>query len=193
MPDPVKRCAWVSSDPIYLAYHDTEWGVPVRDDRRLFQFLVLEGTQAGLSWLTILKRRQAFRRAFDGFDPEAMARWDDERLARLMQDRSIIRNLRKLEAARKNARAFLKVQEEPGSFSRLLWSFVDGKPIQNAWSTAREVPAHTPLSKTLSRELKKRNFSFVGPTICYAFMQAVGMVNDHTTDCFRYSQIRKLS
>ena len=187
------RCAWVTDDPLYLDYHDNEWGVPVRDGLKLFEFLVLEGAQAGLSWITILKKREAFRRAYDGFDPEVMARWDDARIVELMTDSHIIRNRLKIEAARKNARAFLKIQAEPGGFSAFLWNFVDGTPIQNHWDRHEEVPASTPLSERMSRDLKKRGFSFVGPTICYAFMQAVGIVNDHTVDCFRHAEIMVMS
>lgn len=187
------RCTWVTDDPLYLDYHDREWGVPVRDDRTLFEFLILEGAQAGLNWLTILRKREAFRKAFDGFDPERMARWDDARVASLMEDRSIIRNRLKIEAARTNARAFLQMGDGPESFSGFLWDFVDGRPIQNRWTTQEKVPAWTPLSKRMSVELKKRGFRFVGPTICYAFMQAVGLVNDHTVDCFRHHEIQNLS
>lgn len=189
----LKRCTWVTDDPLYLNYHDREWGVPVRDDRRLFEFLILEGAQAGLNWLTILRRREAFRKAFDGFDPEQIAHWDDSKMANLQEDRTIIRNRLKIEAARTNARAFLEMAEGPKTFSRFLWDFVDGEPIRNRWKTQEEVPAWTPLSKAMSRELKKRGFTFVGPTICYAFMQAVGMVNDHTVDCFRHHEILVLS
>lgn len=187
------RCSWVNDDPLYLDYHDNEWGVPVRDERKLFEFLVLEGAQAGLSWITILKKREAFRRAYDGFDPEIMARWSDDRVSELMKDSAIIRNRLKIEAARKNARAFLKIQAEAGGFSGFLWCFVNGKPLQNRWKRIEEVPAATSISERMSRELRKRGFSFVGPTICYAFMQAVGMVNDHTIDCFRHEEVRNLA
>lgn len=187
------RCSWVTDNPLYLDYHDSEWGVPVRDDNKLFEFLILEGAQAGLSWLTILKRREAFRKAFDGFDPERMAYWNDAKIDALMEDRTIIRNRLKIQAARINARAFLEMNAGQNVFSAFLWNFVDGETIQNRWSAQGEVPAWTPLSKAISRELKKRGFTFVGPTICYAFMQAVGMVNDHTVDCFRHGEILALS
>jgi DNA-3-methyladenine glycosylase I len=181
----IKRCTWCGSDPQYVAYHDDEWGVPVHDDRRLFEMLILEGAQAGLSWLTILKKRGHYRQAFHDFDPEKIARYDDADTQRLMQDAGIVRNRLKIEAAIKNARGFLQLQEEQSSFADYLWDYVDGSPVINAWQTHAEVPAHTPLSDRLSKELKKRGFNFVGTTICYAFMQAVGIVNDHTVDCFR--------
>ena len=179
------RCNWVSDDPLYISYHDEEWGVPIRDDRTLFEMLLLEGAQAGLSWITILKRREGYREAYEGSVPETMAKWSDAKLQELLQDTRIIRNRLKVQAARTNAQAFLKLQEEQ-PFSEFLWSFVDGKPIVNAWKTMQEVPVSTPQSDAMSKALKKRGFKFVGSTICYAFMQAVGMVNDHTTDCFRY-------
>jgi len=181
----IKRCTWCGSDPQYVAYHDDEWGVPVHDDRRLFEMLILEGAQAGLSWLTILKKRGHYRQAFHDFDPEKIARYDDADTQRLMQDAGIVRNRLKIEAAIKNARGFLQLQEEQSSFADYLWDYVDGSPVINAWQTHAEVPAHTPLSDRLSKELKKRGFNFVGTTICYAFMQAVGIVNDHTVGCFR--------
>lgn len=183
------RCAWVTPDSDYIAYHDEEWGVPEHDDRRLFEFLVLEGAQAGLSWLTILKKRPHYRRAMDAFDPALVARYDEDRIAALMQDAGLVRNRRKLEAAVINARAFLAVQAEFGSFDRYLWQFVDGRPRQNRWRSVGEIPAATPESEAMSRDLKKRGFKFVGPVICYALMQAVGMVNDHTLDCFRYAAV----
>lgn len=192
MTDTPTRCAWVTDDSLYLDYHDREWGVPVRDDTRLFEFLILEGAQAGLSWLTILKRREDFRRAFDNFDPERIARWDETKMASLLEDRTIIRNRLKIAAVRTNARAFLEIGGGTGGFSSFLWEFVNGHPIQNRWERNEDVPAWTPLSKKMSVELKKRGFAFVGPTICYAFMQAVGMVNDHTTDCFRHDEILAL-
>ncbi|MEZ4703354.1 MAG: DNA-3-methyladenine glycosylase I [Rhodothermales bacterium] len=184
------RCAWVTDDPLYLAYHDDEWGVPVHDDRRLFEMILLEGAQAGLSWITVLKRREGYRAAYDGFDPEKIARWDDARCDALLQDPRIIRNRLKVEAARKNAIAYLDILQETGSFSTYLWQFVGGTPIHNHWKTIRDAPTSTPESDAMSRALKKRGFTFVGSTICYAFMQAVGMVNDHTTDCFRYTSGR---
>ena len=187
------RCPWGASDPLYLGYHDEEWGVPLHDDRRLFEMLVLEGAQAGLSWLTILKRRDAYRRAFDRFDPRQVARYDDTAVARLLADDGIIRNRLKIKAAVTNARAFLDVQREFGSFDSYIWNFVDGRPIQNAWTTPAEVPARTPLSDALSKDLKARGFSFVGSTICYAHMQATGMVNDHVVGCFRHRAVQRLA
>ena len=187
------RCPWGDSDPLYVDYHDNEWGVPLHDDRRLFEMLVLEGAQAGLSWLTILKRRDAYRRAFDRFDPRRVAGYDDAAVARLLADDGIIRNRLKIRAAVTNARAFLDVQREFGSFDSYIWGFVDGRPIQNAWQTLAEVPARTPLSDALSKDLKARGFSFVGSTICYAHMQATGMVNDHVVDCFRHRAVQRLA
>lgn len=185
----IVRCSWATSDPAYLAYHDEEWGVPLHDDRRLFEMLVLEGAQAGLSWLTILKRRDAYRRAFDQFDPRLVAAYDEVRIARLLADAGIIRNRLKIRSAVTNARAFLNVQEEFGSFDRYIWRFVDGRPLQNAWTALDEVPARTAASDALSKDLKSRGFSFVGSTICYAHMQATGMVNDHVVGCFRHGDI----
>ncbi len=185
----IKRCAWCGSDPLYIAYHDQEWGVPLRDDHRLFEMLILEGAQAGLSWLTILRKRENYRKAFAGLDPEQVARYGEQQIARLLQDAGIIRNRLKIEAAVKNARGFLQVREEYASFADYIWRFVDGTPVVNRWATLAEIPAHTPASLQMSKDLKKRGFNFVGPTICYAFMQAVGMVNDHTTDCLRYEQL----
>nr|MBO2477265.1 DNA-3-methyladenine glycosylase I [Bacillota bacterium] len=189
----MERCAWVTSDPDYIAYHDREWGVPVFDDRLLFEFLVLEGAQAGLSWLTILKKRAAFRRAFAGFDPEKVAAFDDARIAALLSDPGIVRNRLKIESAVQNARAFLKVKEEFGSFAAYIWRFVDGAPRQNAWRRQEDVPAQTPESQAMSRDLYRRGFRFVGPTICYAFMQAVGMVNDHIVTCFRHKEVAEMA
>ncbi|MEM6284243.1 MAG: DNA-3-methyladenine glycosylase I [Chloroflexota bacterium] len=187
------RCAWVTEDPLYITYHDEEWGVPVRgDDVKLFEMLTLEGAQAGLSWITVLKRREGYRKAFDAFDPEKVAHYDDEKIAALLQNPGIIRNKLKVRGTVKNAQAFLRVQQEFGSFSDYVWSFVDGKPVQNAWTTLADVPAETDTSKKLSKDLKKRGFTFVGPTIMYAFMQATGMVNDHTTDCCRYEAVKAL-
>jgi DNA-3-methyladenine glycosylase I len=185
-----ERCEWPGTLPIYVAYHDEEWGVPVRDDRELFQHLLLDGAQAGLSWLTILKRRDNYRRAFDGFDPEKMARYDGRKVEALLHDDGIIRNRLKVQAFVTNARAFLDLQEELGSFSDFLWSFVGGETIQNAWTDLAQLPAETEESRAMSRALKARGFKFVGPTICYAFMQAVGLVNDHVVSCFRYTQLR---
>ena len=183
------RCAWVSKDPLYLRYHDEEWGVPAHDERRLFEFLILEGAQAGLSWITILRKRDNYRRAFARFDPRKMARFGARDLERLLADPGIVRNRLKIEAAIANARAFLGVQKEEGSFDQFIWSFTGGAPRQNHWRSVREVPAQTPEAQAMSRALKQRGFRFVGPTICYAFMQAVGMVNDHVVDCFRYREL----
>ncbi|MGK2907620.1 MAG: DNA-3-methyladenine glycosylase I [Desulfuromonadales bacterium] len=188
----IKRCTWCGSDPLYVAYHDEEWGVPVHDDRRLFEMLILEGAQAGLSWLTILKKRNNYRRALHNFDPDKIARYDDEEILRLMQDAGIVRNRLKIEATIKNAQGFLLIREEYNSFAEYLWQYIDDTPVTNSWQNHSDIPAHTPLSDRLSKDLKQRNFNFVGTTICYAFMQAVGMVNDHTTDCFRYQQIKQV-
>lgn len=185
----MKRCGWATTDAAYIAYHDREWGVPLHDDDKLFEMLILEGAQAGLSWLTVLKRRENYRKAFDGFDPVAIAQWDRSKIDALLQNPGIIRNRLKIEAARTNARAFLQVVKEYGSFDAFIWSFVNYRPICNSWNNIREVPATTAESDRMSNELKKRGFKFVGATICYAFMQAVGMVNDHVTDCFRYREI----
>ena len=189
MNDQKSRCGWVGEDPLYRAYHDTEWGVPVRDDRVLFEFLILEGAQAGLSWITILKRREGYRRAFDGFDPEKVARYDERKKAALLQDTGIIRNRLKIEATVTNAQLFLDLQGERGSFAAFLWQFVDGRPRRNSWKTTADIPAQTPESEAMSKELKKRGFRFVGPTICYAHMQATGLVNDHLVSCFRYREV----
>lgn len=180
------RCGWAGSDPLYIAYHDEEWGVPEHDDRRLFEFLVLEGAQAGLSWLTILRKRESFRDAFARFDPRRVARFDRRKVAALLRDPGIIRNRLKVEAAVRNAKAFLEVQGEFGTFDAYLWRFVGGKPKQHAWRTLGEIPSRTPEAEAMSRDLKRRGFAFVGPTICYALMQATGMVNDHLVTCFRY-------
>ena len=188
-----KRCQWCGDNPLYLAYHDEEWGVPVRDDRLLFEFLVLEGAQAGLSWLTILKKRQNYRRAFDNFDCRRVARYTEDDVARLRADAGIVRNRLKIESAVNNARGVIDLQHQYGSFSAYLWEWVDNAPLQNSWHHLAEVPARTPLSDALSKDMKKRGFTFFGSTICYAFMQAVGMVNDHTTDCFRHAEIRALA
>ncbi len=187
------RCGWAGEDPTYVAYHDGEWGVPVYDDQRLFEFLVLEGAQAGLSWITILRKRDAYRKAFANFDPETVARFNAKKIEALMQDAGIVRNRLKLESAVKNARAFLKLQEEQGSFSAYQWAFVDGKPLQNRYPSLKQVPARTPISDAFSKDLKKRGFSFVGSTIMYAHMQAVGMVNDHIDACFRQTPVSKLA
>ena len=187
------RCEWCGRDPIYVAYHDDEWGIPVHDDRLLFEFLILEGAQAGLSWLTILKKRENYRKAFHSFDCERMAKYTDADVMRLLADSGIVRNRLKIESALKNARGVLGIQEDFGSLDSYLWRYVDGIPRQNAWTSMEEIPATTNLSDMMSKDLKKRGFKFVGSTICYAFMQAVGMMNDHTTDCFRHNAIRKLA
>jgi DNA-3-methyladenine glycosylase I len=189
---PLVRCGWCKDDPLYVAYHDEEWGVPVQDDRTLFEFLVLEGAQAGLSWITILRKRVAYRRAFDDFDPEKVARYDARRITKLLADPGIVRNRLKVESAVKNARAFLQVQSEFGSFASYQWQFVGGRPIQSQRRSVKEVPARTELSDALSKDLKRRGFSFVGSTIIYAHMQAVGMVNDHLVGCFRYTGVKRM-
>jgi len=189
----VNRCGWCGNDPLYVAYHDEEWGVPVYDDRTLFEFLTLEGAQAGLSWSTILRKREGYRVAFDGFDAEKVARYDGVRISALLTDPRIVRNQLKIGSAVTNAQAFLNIQEEWGSFSDYIWSFVDRRPIQNKWLSLAEIPAKTPLAEAQSKDLKKRGFRFVGPTIIYAHMQATGMVNDHLVDCFRYPEIVAMS
>ncbi len=183
------RCAWAGTDPIYIKYHDTEWGVALHEDRKLFEFLILEGFQAGLSWLTILKKRPAYRKAFDYFDPQKIAVYNLRKVKALLSDKGIVRNKLKIEAAVQNAGAFLALQREFGSFDDYIWRFTGGKTIKNAWKLVSEIPARTSVSELMSRDLMKRGFKFVGPKICYAFMQAVGMVNDHTVDCFRYLQV----
>lgn len=188
MGDDYRRCPWADGE-LYRAYHDLEWGVPVHDDRHLFEMLILEGAQAGLSWLTILRRRDGYRAAFDGFDPAAVASWDEGRISTLMHDERIIRNRLKLESTVANAREFLKVQEEFGGFAQFLWGFVDGRPMQNAWQSMAEMPATTPLSDVIAKDLKRRGFSFVGSTIIYSYMQAVGLVNDHLVGCFRHAEL----
>ena len=189
-PLPTARCEWPKS-PLDVAYHDAEWGVPVHDDRVLFEFLTLEGAQAGLSWSTILKKRENYRRAFDGFDPERVARFTAKRVERLLGDAGIVRHRGKIESTISNARAFLDVQREFGSFDSYVWRFVDGAPRVNQWRTLRDIPPRTPESDALSTDLRRRGFGFVGSTICYAFMQAVGMVNDHEVGCFRYAQVQR--
>jgi len=186
----VKRCNWCGNDPIYIKYHDTEWGVPVYDDSKIFEFLLLETFQAGLSWITILKKRENFRKVFDNFDYTKIANYSDDKLERLRNDDGIIRNRLKIKAAKTNAIAFMKVQKEFVTFSKYLWGFVNGKPIQNNFKSTGELPANTPLSDKISSDLKKRGFKFVGATIVYAHMQAMGMINDHSTKCFRYKEIR---
>jgi len=183
------RCEWCGEDPLYVEYHDREWGVPVHDDRKLFEFLVLDAMQAGLSWLIVLRKREGFRRAFDGFDPAKVAKYRPTKIERLLADPGIVRNRLKIEAAVENARAFLNVQREFGSFDAYIWGFVGGKTRKNVWNSLKEIPPKTPESIAMSKDLTKRGFRFVGPTICYAFMQAAGLVNDHTIYCFRYSQL----
>ena len=187
-----KRCAWVGNDPLYIQYHDEEWGVPLYDDDKLFEFLILETFQAGLSWITILRKRENFRKAFDGFDYKKIANYGEEKYESLLQDAGIIRNKLKIKATITNAQAFMKIQEEFGTFSKYIWEFTDGKPIQNAFKTNKEVPATSEISDILSKDMKKRGFKFVGSTVIYAHMQATGMVNDHTVDCFRYEEIKKM-
>ncbi|HCV26197.1 MAG: DNA-3-methyladenine glycosylase I [Vicinamibacterales bacterium] len=184
------RCAWAGSDPLYVRYHDTEWGVPQHQDRKLFEMLVLEGAQAGLSWITILRKRAAYRKAFDRFDPRKVARYSAPDRRRLLADAGIVRNRLKIDAAIGNAKAFLEIQQEFGRFDTYIWKFTNGRPIQNRWRRMREVPANTVASDAMSQDLKRRGFKFVGSTICYAFMQATGMVNDHLTGCFRYREVR---
>ena len=185
-----RRCDWSGTDPLYTEYHDREWGVPLHDDQKLFEMLILEGMQAGLSWITILKKREAFREAFDRLNPARVAEYDGEKVRRLLQNKGIIRNRLKILAAVQNAKAFLEVVEEFGSFDRYIWRFVGGNPIQNRRARLKDIPARTEESDALSMDLKKRGFKFVGSTICYAFMQAVGMVNDHVVECFRYKEIK---
>lgn len=185
----IKRCEWVTKEELYIEYHDKEWGVPVYDDRKLFEMLCLEGAQAGLSWWTILKKRENYKEAFDNFEAEKIVKYTEEKLEQLMQYNGIVRNRRKIESVVTNAKAFLKIREEHGSFSNYIWKFVDNKPIINSWKSIKEVPASNELSDKMSKQLKKDGFKFVGSTICYSFMQAVGMVNDHTTECFCYTKL----
>lgn len=186
----VQRCEWAKSE-LMMAYHDQEWGAPAHDEGTLFEFLILEGAQAGLSWETILNKRENYRAAFDNFEPGIVADYDQEKVETLLSNPGIVRNRRKVEAAVNNAKVFLEIQQEFGSFDAFLWRFVDGKPVINTWRTSVEIPASTPRSEALSKDLKKRGCKFVGPTICYAFMQATGMVNDHTTDCFRHAELAR--
>ena len=184
------RCEWSGSDPLYLEYHDSEWGVPVHDDRQLFEMLILEGAQAGLSWITILKKRNNYRKAFSNFDARKIGKYDDKKIAALLADEGIVRNRLKISATVANARAFLAVQKEFGSFDNYIWQFVNGRSKQNAWKSLKQIPAQTSESQAMSKDLLKRGFRFVGPTICYAFMQAVGMVNDHVVGCYRHQQVQ---
>jgi DNA-3-methyladenine glycosylase I len=186
------RCSWCGEDTLYVAYHDLEWGVPLHNDNKLFEFLILEGAQAGLSWLTILKKRDAYRKAYYQFDVEKVARFNSRSIERLLNNPGIVRNRLKIEASIDNARAFLEVQDEVGSFDKFIWQYVDHRPRQNHWRRLRDIPVSTSESKQMSQDLQQRGFRFVGPTICYAFMQAVGMVNDHVADCFRYKQVAKI-
>jgi DNA-3-methyladenine glycosylase I len=183
------RCGWCGTDPLYVAYHDREWGVPLHDDRALFELLVLEGAQAGLSWITILRKRERYRKVFDGFDARKIARYDGRRLQTLLRDPGIVRNRAKLAGTVKSAHAFLAVVAECGSFDRYVWSFVGGRPVRNRRASLRDIPPETEASRAMSKDLKRRGFTFCGPTICYAFMQAAGLVNDHVTACFRYRQV----
>jgi DNA-3-methyladenine glycosylase I len=185
----ITRCGWCGSDPLYVAYHDTEWGVPEHDERKLFEAIVLDGAQAGLAWITILRKREAYRAAFDGFDPEKVARYNARSVERLLADPRIVRNRRKIESAIGNARALLRLRDSGRTLDGLLWSFVGGRPRRNRWRTLAEIPTVTPEAGAMSRELRDNGFTFVGPTICYAFMQACGMVNDHLTSCFRHTEV----
>jgi DNA-3-methyladenine glycosylase I len=188
----LSRCSWATNE-LSIRYHDQEWGVPVHDDRKLFEFLILEGAQAGLSWNTILNKRESYRAVFDGFDAERVARYDGRKIRALLRDPGIIRNQLKIGSAVQNARAFLKIQEESGSFDRYIWQLIGGRPITNSWKVSRQVPARSAESDAMSKDLKKRGFNFVGSTICYAFMQAVGMVNDHLVNCFRYADVNAVA
>lgn len=188
-----QRCGWVGTEQIYIDYHDNEWGVPVYDDNKLFEFLILEGAQAGLSWITILKRRQGYRQAFADFDPRKVAKFTEEDVAKLLNNEGIIRNKLKIRSSINNAQRFLEVQKEFGSFSDYQWQFVNNKPVQNKWAKINQIPALTDQAEAFSKDLKRRGFNFVGPTIIYAHMQAIGMVNDHTTDCFRHNEVKKIS
>jgi DNA-3-methyladenine glycosylase I len=185
----IHRCEWPGEDPLYVAYHDEEWGVPVHDDRLWFEYIVLDGAQAGLSWITILRKRENYRRAFDNFDPALVAAYDEAKIESLLADPGIVRNRLKVQSAVKNARAFLRIQDEFGTFDNYVWPFVGGRPIVNAWTDLSQIPAETAEARALSKDLKQRGFSFVGPTIVYAFMQAGGLVNDHVVSCFRYHEV----
>ena len=189
----LKRCDWCLKNDLYVNYHDNEWGTPVHDDRKIFEFLLLEGVQAGLSWLTVLRKRNNYREAFDDYDPEIIAEYGEEKIAELMNNAGIIRNKLKINSAVKNAKAFLRIQEEFGSFDKYIWNFIDGKPMQNSYKSLKDIPAETEISRIISKDLKKRGFTFVGPTIVYSHMQATGMVNDHLIDCFRYLELRIIS
>jgi len=186
----INRCEWCKGDALYMKYHDKEWGVPLHSDRKLFEFLILEGAQAGLSWITVLKKRKAYREAFDKFDFNKIVNYKEAKIKSLLNNSGIIRNQLKIRATVKNAHAFIRVREEFGTFNKYIWQFTEGVTIQNSWKTLKAIPAETEISQLMSKDLKKRGFTFVGPTICYAFMQAIGMVNDHTTDCFRYKELK---
>jgi len=186
----MKRCEWANKNDLEQSYHDNEWGVPIHDDRSLFEFLILEGAQAGLSWSTILRKREGYRKAFDNFDARKISRYSKSDVSRLLANPEIIRNRLKIDATITNARAFLRVQKQFGSFNRYIWQFVNGRPIQNSWRKMTDIPSNTPESEAMSRDLQKRGFKFVGTTVCYAFMQAVGMVNDHVVSCFRYKELK---
>ena len=192
MSDVIKRCQWVSNDPIYTKYHDKEWGIPVYSDKKLFEMMILEGAQAGLSWITILKKRAHYRKVFDGFDARKIAGYNQKKIDSLLLDPGIVRNKLKVESTISNAKLYLELKEKHGRFSDFLWEFVDGEPIQNKWRSLKQVPVSTDASDAMSKELKRRGFKFIGTTICYAFMQSVGMVNDHTTDCFCHDAVSKL-
>jgi DNA-3-methyladenine glycosylase I len=189
----INRCGWSISDPLMIEYHDNEWGVPVHDDRKHFEFIVLDGAQAGLSWQTVLRKRDAYREAFDNFDFGKVARYNEKKIAELLRNPGIIRNRLKVNSAVQNAKAFLDVRKEFGTFDKYIWQFVGGSPILNSWKSLKELPAKTPVSDAMSKDMKKRGFNFVGSTICYAYMQAAGMVNDHTTECFRHKELKRVS
>ena len=184
------RCSWCGDDSLYIRYHDKEWGVPNHNDRKLFEFLILEGAQAGLSWITILRKREAYRKAFDNFNFNKVANYNERKIQSLLKDEGIVRNRLKIRSTVQNAKAFLRIRDEFGTFNKYIWQFVDGKPVRNGWKSLKQIPARTELSNKLSKDLKQRGFTFVGSTICYAHMQATGMVNDHTVDCFRYGEIQ---
>jgi DNA-3-methyladenine glycosylase I len=189
----INRCGWSITDPLMIEYHDNEWGVPVHDDRKHFEFIVLDGAQAGLSWQTVLRKREAYRKAFDNFDFVKVARYNDKKIAQLLQNPGIIRNKLKVNSAVQNARAFLDLRKEFGTFDEYIWQFVNGRTIHNTWKSMKEIPAKTSESDAMSKDMKNRGFNFVGSTICYAYMQAAGMVNDHTTECFRHMEVRRIS
>lgn len=188
----MKRCEWCGDDPLYMKYHDQEWGVPVHTDKKLFEFLILEGAQAGLSWITVLKKRKNYKEVFDNFDFNKIAKYKEKKIQSLLKNEGVIRNQLKIRSAVINANAFIQVRKEFGTFNKFIWSYVDNKPIVNSWKTLKEIPAKTSLSDTISKDLKQRGFKFVGSTICYAYMQAIGMVNDHITTCYRYHELNRI-